>query len=256
MKRALLTSFAAAALSVTITAGVMPNATAVPAAKASQTKASETKASQTKAGNQTDKRVAAEKRAAVQLVATKDAALLRAIRTTNRAGLTVGGTEVLENIDADRLALGDLKDAVLAAHTVTEVRTAVAQIKAVRPEVYSVVVNGLRQAASFEGLVAENTEAIAALDVTADMKALEGFDVTTVRDALIAATIANDTAAGFAADALSRGVLLTAFSTKAEREAFSSAVAGAGAALDDVEAQLQLAEDTLAAMLLVEAPVS
>jgi hypothetical protein len=240
MKRLLTTSLAAAVLAATFIAGATPSASATGKATSNHTKS----------GGQTDKRLAAEKRQVVSLVATKDATLVRAIRITHRADLAIGNTEVLANIDADRLTLAGLRAAAQAATTVTDVRLVRAQVHAVRPEIYSVVVNGLRQAAHFQSLVAENADSITALGLTTDAKELEAFDVAAVRDALAAASLANDEAATLAAAALEKGVLLTASSTTVEREAFSSDVTGAGAALDVVEARLQLAQDTLANMVL------
>ena len=241
MKRLLATSLAAV-LVATFTATAMPLASA--AAKATP--------NHTKAGGQTDKRLAAEKRQVVSLVATKSAALVRVSRTTGRAALSIGGAEVVANINADQVALADLKAAGLAATTLSDARVVAAQVKAVRPEIYSVVVNGLRQADRFQTLVAENVDVITALGLTTDAKELEGIDVAAVRDSLVAAAIANDEAAALATAVLEKGVLLTAFSTQGEREAFSSAVAAAGAQLDVVEAELGLAADRLAGMVLAE----
>ena len=245
MKRLLSTTLAAAVLAATFATGAISPAAAAPQASSQHTKSP----------GKADKQLAGEKRKVVSLIAGEDAALVRAIRATNRAALTVGGAEVLANIDADRLALAELKAAAQAATTVADVRVVGAQATAVRPEIYSLVVNGLRQAARFQVLVAQNTASIAVLGAAADAKELEGFDVAAVREALTAATLANGEAATLAAAALAKGVLLTAFSTTVEREAFSADVAGAGAALGVVDVHLQLAEDTLAAMVAVEEPV-
>lgn len=252
MKRSLLIPVAAAVVAAALTTPVLP-ASAAPG----HTHAASSHAKPGKPGpsNPTDKRLAAEKRAVASQAATKDAALVRAVRAVTRAGVAVGAEDVLANIAADRLALAGLAADAAAATTVTDVRLVGDQVRAVRPETYSVVVNGLRQAAAFEIRVADNADALAALGAAADAAELDGADVTAVRDLLAAASLANDEAATQAAAALESGVLLTAFSTQEERAAFSDAVAAAGDALDVVAEQLALAEEALSALVTVAEPV-
>jgi len=244
MKRSFATFITAAALAAVATVGAAPTATAAPAAKANHTKSS-----------QASKNLAVEKRTVVSLVASKDTALVRAVKNVTRANLVVGEAEVLANIGSDRLGLAGLKAAALAATTVAEVRAIGTQVHQVRPEVYSVVVNGLRQSVFFQELVAANTATFSDVAAQADAKELELFDVTAVRDALAAAALANDEAAAYAAAALAKGVTLTAFGPRTERDAFTADVDAAGAALDVVEAQLLLAAELLAAMVPVVEPV-
>lgn len=258
MKRPLPTTMAAAVLAAALTAGVLSTASAAsagPGARAQTHHAKPAKAPKPPKPPKADKQLAVAKRTVATHVATKDAALARAVTTTTRAALTVGGAEVLANIAADRLALAGLNAAAQAAATVADVALIGDQVKAVRPETYSVVVNGLRQAARFTALVAVNDEGIAALSAAVDAKALEGYDVAAVRETLATAGLANEEAATSAAAAVEKGVLLTAFSAVVDREAFSADVAAAGASLELVEVLLGLAEDALAAMIPVEEPV-
>ncbi len=178
MKRSSLLAIAAVALAA-VTLAPASTATAAPGGKG------------TKAGSpvvKADKRLATEQRKVTSSIATKDAAL----RRVKVAQLPVGATEVAANIAADRVALGELKDAALVATTVTDVHLVGTQVNAVRPEVYAVVVNGLRQAVRFEQVAADNTVAVTDLAAQADAKELEGFDVTGVRELLGSATLAND----------------------------------------------------------------
>lgn len=250
--RSLLTPVAAGVLTAAVV--ITPLLPASAAAGHAHAASSHAKPGKPVPSNPADKRLAAEKRAVASQVATKDAALARAVRNVTRAGLAVGAEDVLANLAADRLALAGLAAEAAAATTVTDVRLVGDQVRAVRPETYSVVVNGLRQAAAFETRVADNADALAALGAAADIAELDGADVTAVRDLLATATLANDEAATQAAAALGTGVLLTAFSTQEERAAFSAAVAAAGDALDVVETQLALAETALAGLPTVVQP--
>lgn len=250
MKHPLLTAVAAAVLSAAVTTPALPAS-----AGTAHAAASHAKPTKPTPGTPIDKRLAAEKRAVASQVASKDAALVRAVRTVTRANLTVGAEDVLANIAADRLALAGLAADAAAAATVANVRLVGDQVKAVRPETYSVVVNGLRQAVRFEAEVADNDELLLELADAADAAELDGADVSAVRALLDSAALANEAAATHAATALATGILLTAFSTQEEREAFSAAVGAAGSALDVVEAQLTLATDALAALAPAPDPV-
>lgn len=252
MKRPLLISVAAAVLAAAVTTPAVSASAAAGHVHSVSPHGKPGKPTPTTPG---DKRLAVEKRAVARQVATKDAALVRAIRTVTRASLTVGTEDLLANIAADRLVLADLAAQAAAATTVVDVRLVGDQVKAARPESYSVVVNGLRQAAKFEAQVADNDATLIELTDAADAAELDGADVTAVRVLLDAAALANDDAAIEAATALVTGVLLTAFSSQEEREAFSVAVAAAGAALDVAEAELAAAADALAALAPAPEPV-
>lgn len=188
----------------------------------------------------------------VQSLATaKDRGLSRAARTVVRAQLPVGEPEVLANIAADRTAVAQLSAAATTGSTLEELRGVSTQLRAVRPETYSLVVNGLRQAALFQEVAAGNTTAIAELTGQVDAKELEGYDVTATRTLLAEAESANDTAVPLAGQVIDQGLLLTAFSAESDREAFSTTLAQAGAQLDTVESDLQLVSEAIAAMVPV-----
>ena len=234
MKRSSLLAVAAAALAV-VTLAPASTATAAPGGKGPKTSAVV----------KADKRLATEQRKVTSSVATKDAAL----RRVKVDRLPVGATEVAANVAADRAALGALKDEALAATTVADVRLVGARVNAVRPEVYAVVVNGLRQAVRFEQVSADNLVAVTDLAAQADAKELEGFDVTGVRELLAAAALANDEAAALVPGIVEQGLVLTAFSPREARDAFTADLEAAGDLLDSVEEQLMAASAALAAMV-------
>ena len=250
MKRALLT-FAAAALASAVCVGLTgPAASAAPAGKAKTVVSAP-------ASDKTTKRLSVEKWKVSSLITHKDAALARQNRVIACANLGPSLTEaVISNVSGDRDALGELGAAAQAATTLAEVRAVSRQVHHVRPEVYSSIVNGLRQTARFQEHVAANTATLDELAAQADAKELEGFDVTAVRDAIASATVANDEAATFTAAAADRGAALTAFSTRDARAAFRADIAAAGERLDAVDEQLQVATDALAAMVAVEEPAA
>ena len=235
MKRTSFLAIAAVALAV-VTLAPGSTATAAPGGKGTKTGSPVVKA---------DKRLATEQRKVTTSIATKDAALRR-VKVTQ---LPVGATEVAANIAADRVALGELGNAALAATTLADVRLVGTQVNAVRPEVYAVVVNGLRQSVRFEQVAADNAVAVTDLAAQADAKELEGFDVTGVRDLLASATLANDEAAALVPAIVEQGLALTAFSPREAKDAFTADVDAAGALLDTVEEQLLLASAALAAMV-------
>lgn len=247
MKRSSLVAVAAVALTAVVGGGLPTSASAAPGSKGP--KSSSTKVVKA------DRLLTSERTKVTRLVSSRDAALVRAARTVTRAALSVGEAELLANVAADRTALAALKAAAGTATTLSDVRLIGAQVQAVRPEVYDVVVNGLRQAGRFQEVAAANTTAITDLTTQADAKALEGYDVLAVRDPLASATAANDQTVVLAGSVLDQGLVLTAFSTLADRAAFSDDLATAGTLLDTVAGQLLLVSDALAAMVPAEEPV-
>lgn len=210
-----------------------------------------------KATSQVDKRLSSEQRKVVSLATSKDSALARTLRTLTRDPLVVGQTEVLTNITADRALLDTLKAAAVSGTTVEDVRAVGTQVRAVRPDVYPVVLNGLRQATRVQTLVPANDATISELAGQADAKELDGFDVTQVLGLLAGAGNANGEALVLAGQVIARGVVLTATSGIAARNAFSADVAASDERLDTVEAQLLLATEALAAMVpVVEEPAA
>ena len=197
--------------------------------------------------NPGDRQLTAAQRAVAAQVKAKDAGLVRAVRTVTRAELVVG-EDLLATIETDRAALAALGADAAAATTVADVRAVGEQVKTVRPETYAILVTGLRQAARAEAKVADNDLAIADLASAADAAELEGADVTAVRAALDAATLANDEALTQVYAATDAGVLLGAFSPREDRDAFAAAVHTAGDALEVVEEQLELAAAALEAL--------
>lgn len=242
---------AAAALAAVVAVGLPASASAAPGGKAP--KPAPTKVVKVA---KADRQLSTERRQVLSVISTKDAALVRAARTVTRSALTVGEPEVLANIAADRTALTQLKAAASSATTLTAVRLIGADARAVRPEVYSVVVNGLRQAVHLQDVAAANGPVLTDLAAQADAKELEGHDVTAVRDLLASATLATDEATTLAASAIDRGLVLTATSTQAQRDAFTGDLETAGTLLDTAEAQLVEARDALAAMVPTEEPVT
>ena len=253
MKRSSLVALAAVALTAVVAVGLPSSASAAPGGKGPKSGSANTVKSTTA---KADRLLSSERTKVARRVASKDAALVRAARTVTRATLTVGEAEVLANVAADRTALAALKAAAGSATTVSDVRLVGAQVQAVRPEVYDVVVNGLRQAVHFQEVAAANTAAVTDLTTQTDAKELEGYDVLAVRDLLASATTANDQADVLAGSVIDQGLVLTAFSTHADRTAFSDDVETAGTLLDTVAEQLTLVTDALAAMVPAEEPVA
>lgn len=242
MKRFLL----AIALTTVVAAGLPASATAAPGDNPGTSRSSVSKA---------DRRLGAEQRKVRALIGTRDRALVRAERTVTRAGLAVGETEVLVNIAADRALLAELAAAVTTTATVADARALGTQVRAFRTEVYGVVVNGLRQAVRFQQQVEANAVAISDLGAEAGTKELEGYDVTEVRALLDSAALANNEALVLADAVIAQALLLTSTSAPEERDAFTGDLADAGAGLETVEAQLQLAADTLMTMVPAAEPV-
>lgn len=243
-KRSPLLATAAVALSAVVAVGLPSSASAAPGGKGP--KPAPTKVVKVA---KADKQLVAERRKVTSLASAKNAALIRAAQTVSRSSLTVGEPEVLANIAADRTAVAALNADASSATSVSAVRLVGAQVRAVRPEVYSVVVNGLRQAVHLQDVAGANTAAIADLTAQADAKELEGYDTTAVRDLLASATLANDEATTTASIVVDQGLSLTAFSTLADRDTFTGNLEATGTLLDTVEAQLLHATDALTAMV-------
>jgi len=235
-----------------LTAGVSLGIAAGPAASAAPGDAGSPKAHA-----KADKRLAVAKKVVLSHVAHKDAALARVSKKISHAHLAAALADaVAANSSGDRAALGELGAAAKAAATVSDVRAVGAQVRHVSPEVYSVVVNGLRRAVHFDELVAANAAAVADLSAQADAKELEGYDVSAVREMLASAAMANDNAAASTSAAVDKGMTLTAFGSHEERTGFQAGLAAAGESLDAVEEQLQAAADALAAMVPAEQSVA
>lgn len=197
----------------------------------------------------------AQKRVAAKRIAATDAALERQEQRVAAAGLA-DEAAVLANITADREVLTGYTADLAAATTLTEVRALTVLVAAVRPEVYSLVVNGLRQAAH-SGVVAPAADAeIQELAALANAKEAEAHDVTAVRVLLADAASAVAQLPGAAAAVVVTGTTVTAQSTATEREAFAGQVEALEALLDQVETTLAAATELLDAMVPVGEPVT
>lgn len=199
----------------------------------------------------------AHKRVVLKRIAATDAALVRQEGRVESSGIAEAPL-VLANITADRVALDALETDLSTAATLVEVRAVSALVAAVRPEVYSLVVNALARAARVDAVVAATDTEVLELAALADAKELEGHDVTAVRallDGVAAATVRLPAAATAVVDA---GVLLTAQSTAADRAAFAALVEALDVLLEEVEAGLVEAEALLAALVTepVEEPTT
>jgi hypothetical protein len=223
----------------------------VGAAKSAPAKGTKTKPSKPAKPAKPSKALVAKQRAVTAQITRLDLALARQAGVVSTSGIAVAET-VLANISGDRAVLAGYATSLAAATTSTEVAAVDALVRSLRPEVYSVVVNGLRQAAHFDEVTVANDATIAELTVAAAAKELEGHDVTAVRELLLAAQATNAEVPALTAAIVDRGVLLDALSLTADRAAFTDAVAAAGTALDSVAADLQLASDALAAMVPAE----
>lgn len=127
-------------------------------------------------------------------------------------------------------------------------------VAAVRPEVYSLVVNSLRQAAHSGVVVVEANAEIQETEALANAKETEGHDVTAVRVLLADAAGAVAQLPGAAAAVTVTGTTETAQSTATEREAFAGQVEALEVLLDQVEGGLAGAAELLDAMGSVAEP--
>jgi len=196
------------------------------------------------------RRLAAEQTKVAREISRKDAFLGRVLGSDSLATLDSADT-IGANIVADRALLDSYRAPVASATTLSEVRTVAADVSAVRPEVYRILIGGLVAADEAAATVAANEAVLADLAAQADAKELEGFDVTDVRAVLDAAVVANIDA-GTAADAvrlLAEGV--TATSPRGDLKALHAALETAADALEVVAEQVLVAEEALLA-----APVS
>jgi hypothetical protein len=194
--------------------------------------------------------LATQKTNVLREIARKDTALAGVLKDNQlkRLDATQVGT-IRANVAADRAALAALRTSVSGATTVAQVRAFDAKVKQVRPEVYHVVVNSVRQAARFLATAAQNKVAIADLTTQADAKETEGFEMTDVRTALDAAGVANAEAEAAAVGTTELALKLTATATHADLGAVRTRLAAAEAALTTVGEQLLAVESALAAMV-------
>ncbi|QNN52383.1 hypothetical protein [Nocardioides mesophilus] len=267
MKRSPTTALVAAALAVVVSAGAAaPAATAAPHGNHRPAAAAKTghrpvaqhaKHAKPVKSKADQKRLAVEQRKVTTWVAHKDAALARAAVRVAAAGLAEGDV-VAATIAADREALAALGTEASAAATPAEVKAIGKQVKQVRPEIYSIVLTGLRRAAAMQQQALSTTDALAELTTQTDAAEVAGADVAAIRESLAAATAANDSVAGLVAAAVEKGIALTASSSHQERAAFLADLAAAGGQLDLATEQLQVIADALAALTVtpvVEEPV-
>lgn len=245
-------SFSTAAVALAAVVSIGATAPAASAAGKTTTKPAVTK---TVKPVKVDKRLLVAKRAVSALSTHKDAALVAAGQYAADSGIAQA-PEVQANVEGDRVYLAGLATKAAAATTLAAVRVVDAQVRQVRPENYAVVVNGLRQAAHFQGFAVTTPAEIADLAAQADVKEGEGYDVTAVRQLLAEATSANDQVAPLAASAVEKGVALNALTPQAQQVAFSVDIASAGGLLDTITADLQAVVDALAAMVPVVEPVT
>jgi hypothetical protein len=242
----------AAAAAVAVAIGLYaPAATAAPAGKPHAT--THAKPHAKPRVSKDARRLAAEKTVVLREIAHKDAGLAVVLKNPwlSRLDATQAGT-VRANVAADRATLATLKSGVSAATTVTDVRALRAKVKQVRPEVYYVAINTVRQAARFLSAAARNTATIAALTTQADAKEADGFDVTAVRTELDAAAVANTEAGTAAAGATDLALGLTATATHAGLDGVRTRLAVAEAALTTAADHLAAAESAVAAMVAPE----
>lgn len=251
MKRTLST--VAVALVALASTGV--TATAASAAGRPSTKPAVSRADKPVTTLRSDRRIVAARRAVSSLVVRKDAALVAADQYAAGSGIT-DAAAVQDNVADDRAHLADLRTAAATAITLAAVRAVDAQVRQVRPEIYAVVVNGLRQAGHFQELAASNPALVSDLALEADAKEAQGHDVTTVRQLLSEAATANEAVAPHVARAIEQGIVLDALSSRSLQVEFSTDVAAAGDLLDVVATNLQEAGDSLAAMVPVTEPDS
>lgn len=249
---------------VVLTASLMLGATAGQAAAAKPSGKGTAKATVAK-GKATTSRpartakapqpVTAQKRVVAKRIALTDAALARQAQRVSASGV-VEAPVVLDNIAADRDVLAGYATDLTAATTITEVRAITALVASVRPEVYSLVVNGLRLAAhAVADSVAADLEGQELADL-ADAKELEGHDVTAARALLADVSAATAQVPALSAAVVDAGTGLTARSAATEREAFATQVEALDALLDGVEQNLTDAAALLAAMVPVAEPVA
>lgn len=248
---------------VVLTASLMLGATAGQAAAAKPSGKGTTKATAAK-GNAAKSRpakttkapqpVTAQKRVVAERIARTDAALERQSQRVSASGV-VEAPVVLGNIAADREVLAGYATDLTAATTITEVRAITALVGSIRPEVYSLVVSGLRLAAH-SGVVsaAADLEVLELADL-AGAKELEGHDVTAARALLADVSAATAQVPALSAAVVDAGIVLTARSAATEREAFATQVEALDALLADVELHLTDAAGLLAAMVPVTEPV-
>ena len=221
MKRS--TSVAAVALSVSVALGFIASA-AVAGPPANHSHSTHAKAAQGK----TDKAAqpAARKlRQALRDIARVDARLDRAVRHSRLERLGAEArTAVLANVALDRAKLATLKTAVGAADSVLDLRQVRRNLRQTRPQVYTVVINDLRQAARIQARTVAN-DALLADAGDAD------------------AVAANDAAKTAVAEAVTLAVKVTATSSKSELRAVHAAVVTARKALRAVADALEADEN-------------
>ena len=252
MNRHKLGSLAAVVLTSSLVLGATaaPATAAKPAGKGHTKAVTKAKPAKVRAGKPAKgaQPFTAQKRVVEKRIAATGAALVRQEGRVESSGIAEAPL-VQANITADRDALVVLANDLSTASTLAEVRAISALVAAVRPEVYSLVVNALAQAARVDAVVAAADTEVLELTALADAKELEGHDVTAVRallDGVTAATAQLPAAATAVTDA---GVLLTAQSTVADRAAFAAQVEALDVLLEEVEAGLAETETLLAALV-------
>lgn len=190
-------------------------------------------------------------------VRRKDAQLERVLDFQGLTVLATGEADAVRaSIEADRVALAALGEQVPATTTLDEVRAIAVQVRAVRPNSYRVTVNKLRNADDVAAATTAAETLIAGLTAQADALEATGVDVTTVRTALDAATLALQDAVTAATTAADLAGALSATSSRDDLQAVVDAVAAAAEAAAVVADQIQAAVDALAALTTPTAPVT
>lgn len=199
--------------------------------------------------------LAAQKRVVAKRIASTDTALQRQAQRVSASGV-LEAPAVLANIAEDRRVLAGYVTDLETASTLTEVQAVSALVGSVRPEVYSLVVNGLRQAAhAVVAAVAADLE-VQELTGLADTREGEGNDVTVVRTLLAAAATGAAQVPTLGASVVDAGTVLTARSSVNERVAFAAEVDALEALLEEIETSLTSAAELLDAMAPVSDPAT
>ena len=215
MKRS--TSVAAVALSVSVALGfAAPAAVARPPADhPTHVKAEHNKTD--KAAQPARQKV----RQALRDIDRMDATLDRAVRKSRVERLAADvQTTVLGNVALDHARLATLKTAVEAADTALALRQVRKDVRKTRPQVYTVVINDLRQATKIQARTVANDALLG-----------EAGDAD--------AAAANEAAKTAAAEAVALALKVTATSSKAELRAVHAAVVTARKALGAVADALE-----------------
>jgi hypothetical protein len=171
----------------------------------------------------------AHARQTLREIARLDARLAWVTRDRALTGLTDDQkAAVVANAAADSAALSALKDSVLAADGNADLRSVRTSLRQVRPQVYTLALLDLSQAARLQATVDQNAT---------DLAAVTDRDVT-------AGVASNDQAAAALADAVAKALAVTAKSSNADLRAINADFRAAHQALDTVEEVLTGTDDS------------